>query len=446
MSKTFHIKKGLDIRLIGKAEMTLSKMPMSKTYALKPADFQNLTPKLKVKVGDKVKAGEPLFFDKYQADILFTSAVSGEVVEIHRGERRRILEVVVKPDKEQVYENFTILDENKATKEDVTANLLKSGLWASIRQRPYEIIANPKDTPKAIVISTFDTAPLAPDYEFILKEEKFFFQKGIIFLKKLSDKIYLNTKKDSTFFDDITDVEKYTFKGKHPAGNIGIQIHKINPINKGEIVWHINPQDVVFMGRLFETGIYDAKKIIALTGSEIENPQYYEIISGANIENLLKNNLKEGNQRLISGNVLTGTKISIDKYLSYYHSQITVIPEGNYYEMFGWALPGLNKYSVSRTFFSWLMPKKQYRLDTNYHGGERAFVMTGEYEKVLPMDILPSALLKSILIEDIDKMEELGIYEVAEEDFALCEFVCTSKIEIQEIIRKGLNIMIKEMN
>ncbi len=446
MSKIFRIKKGLDIPILGDAEKTVIKSKLSKKYALKPTDFQNLTPKLKVKVGHKVKVGSPLFFDKYNPEILFTSTVSGEVIEINRGERRRILEVVVKVDENMDYENFLKGDPDKLSKEEIIKNLLDSGLWASIRQRPYEIIANPKDTPKAIFISTFDTSPLAVDYDFILENEMNNFQNGVEALRKLSDKIYLNTHKNSTLFDKIKDVEINKFDGKHPAGNIGTQINKISPINKGEIVWHINPQDIIFIGRLFSKGIYDAKKIIALTGPQIENPKYYEIISGANIENIINNNIKEGNSRYISGNVLTGTDISRDKYLSFYHSQITVILEGNYHAFLGWALPNFNKFSVSRSFFSWLTPKKKYSLDSNFNGGKRAFVMTNQYEKVFPFDIIPVHLLKSIIINDIDAMEQLGIYEVAEEDFALCEFVCSSKIEVQKIIREGLNVMIKEMN
>jgi Na+-transporting NADH:ubiquinone oxidoreductase subunit A len=323
-------------------------------------------------------------------------------------------------------------------------------LWPTIRQRPYAVIANAKDTPKAIFISAFDSAPLAPDKDFIVNNQNENFQTGINALAKLTnEKIHLNINADfpaDSTYTEAKNVQINKFAGPHPSGNVGVQINKINPINKGEIVWVINPQDVISIGRLFSEGIYNASKIIALAGSEVLHPKYYKIIGGANISNLIENNIASNNNRYISGNVLTGTNISKNKYLGYYDSLVTVIPEGNYYDFLGWALPGFKKYSFSRMFFSWLMPDKNYKIDTNLKGGERAFVMANEYEKVFPMDIYPVQLIKAILIEDVEQMENLGIYEVAEEDFALCEFGCTSKINIQEIVRKGLDLMKQEMS
>lgn len=449
MSKVYRITKGLDIRMVGKAETVITKAPMAETYALKPADFQGLVPKLLVKVGDKVKAGTGLLFDKYNPNVVFASPVSGEVVAINRGERRLLLEVVVKPDDEQVYETTEFSNLSTMTREQVVEKLLASGCWPFIKQRPYGIIANPAVAPKAIFISCFDTAPLAPDFDVLVRGEEDNFNKGLEVLQKLTDgkvNLGLNAKFPSTIFQKAKGVEINMFSGPHPAGNVGTQIHKVSPINKGEVVWTIDPQHVVTIGRLATTGNYDVSKTIAIAGSEVNKPHYYKVIAGGSIKNLIEGGISSNKVRYISGNVLTGTKISEEGYLGFYDNMLTVIPEGDFYEMFGWALPGLNKFSFSRTFFSWVAPSKEFTLNTNFHGGERAFVLTDVYGKVFPFDIFPVYLLKAILAEDIDAMEQLGIYEVVEEDFALCEFVDPSKIEIQEIVRKGLNLMIKEMN
>jgi len=449
MPKVIKIKRGLDIPLKGKAEKILVQADPSEMYAVKPIDFAGLTPKLTVKVDHKVKAGSPLFFDKYHPEVLFTSPVSGKVVSITRGERRRILEVVVKADPQIAYESFRKGDPESMEREEVIENLQKSGLWPFIRQRPYHIIANGSDIPKAIFISGFDTAPLAPDYDFVLKEEHDAFQTGIKALSKLTEgDIHIGV--NGTFpvgdvFKDRDRVQLHHLRGPHPAGNVGIQIHHIDPINKGDIVWTVNPQDAVIIGRLFEKGIFDASRIVALAGSEVKTPRYFKTMLGASIVPLVKDNVKEGNLRYISGNVLTGKKILNDGYIGYYDSLVSVIPEGDHYDFLGWALPGLNKFSMSRTFLAWITPNREFTMHTNLNGGKRAFVMTGQYEKVLPMDIYPMHLLKAILVEDIDKMENLGIYEIAEEDLALCEFVCTSKTEVQSIVRNGIELMIKEL-
>ncbi|MGQ1908530.1 Na(+)-translocating NADH-quinone reductase subunit A [Marinifilum sp. RC60d5] len=451
MSEVTKIKRGLDIKLIGKADKVLEKADRSETYAIKPTDFPGLTPKLKVKVDTEVKAGSPLFFDKYCPEINFASPVSGKVIAVNRGERRKILEVVIQADAETQYEEFKKADPNGLSREEVKAELLESGLWAFVRQRPYDVIANPQETPKAIFISAFDTAPLAADVDFLLEGEAKTFQAGIDALAKLTDgKVHLNVNpnmNESKVVSDLKNVSINKFTGAHPAGNVGVQIHHLDPINKGEVVWVVRPQEVVFIGRLFNKGIYDVSRKVALCGSEVKTPCYFETITGTSVRNILKGKLKDDEKiRVISGNVLTGTHIAEDGYLGMYDSQITVIPEGDQFEFFGWALPGLKKFSMSKTFFSWLTPNREYRLDANLHGEHRAFVVSGEYDKVFPMDILPVHLIKSILVEDVDLMEQLGIYEVAPEDFALCDFVCTSKIEVQDIVRKGLDLMIKEMS
>lgn len=448
MPKTITLSKGMNIRLEGEAEKTLREVS-ALHYALKPTDFIGVFPRMLVKEGDAVKAGTLLFNDKYRDNIGFPSPVSGTVAEIKRGDKRVLLEVRIEPDGKNSQLDFGTADPVKLSREEITEKLLKSGLWSLIRQRPYGIIANPDQSPKAIHVSAFDTAPLAPDSDYIVSGKGAEFQAGIDALSKLTtSKVYLNIshKTQAKEFLDCRNAEITTFKGPHPAGNVGIQIHHINPINKGDVVWFAGVQDVITIGRLFLNGVYNSEIIVALAGSEVNRTGYYKTRRGACIGKMVEGNLKEGNLRYISGNVLTGTQIRRDSFTGFYDSMVTVIPEGNYHEFLGWALPGLNKLSFSRSYFSWLTPAKKYTVDTNLHGGERAFVMTGQYEKVLPMDIYPLQLLKAIIVEDIDLMENLGIYEVEPEDFALCEFIDTSKTEIQTIVRKGLETMRKEMS
>ena len=415
MSKIIKLRKGLDINLQGKAAESLVEAPLAKEYAVSPLDFENVTPKLLVKVGDKVKAGTPLFFDKNNQRVLFCSPVSGEVSAVNRGEKRKILNVVVAADANQESEEFAVLDLKKASRDEVIEQLLKSGLWTMILQRPYGIVANPADQPKAVFVSAFDSAPLAPDFNFALKGEKNALQKGMEVLAVLAGgKPHVSVKANAEGeMTALNGVELHTFAGKHPVGNVGVQIHHIDPISKGDIVWTVNIQDVAAIGRLFLTGKVDLKKVVALTGSEVEKPQYYRVISGAPISTIVAGQIKKQ-------------------------------AEGDKYEMLGWIAPRFNKFSVSRSYFSWLCPKKQYKLDTNINGGPRAFVVTGLFEEYLPMDIYPMYLFKAIIANDIDKMENLGIYEVVEEDVALCEFVDPSKTEIQQLVRDGINLMIKE--
>ena len=450
MSKIIKLNKGLDIKLEGQAACVLVNAPLADTYAVSPLDFEGVTPKLLVKAGDQVKAGTPLFFNKYNERVLFTSPVSGTVAAVNRGEKRKVLSVTITPDAEQRYEEFAIPDLSSATRAQIVELLLKSGLWTMIIQRPYGIIADPDDAPKAIFVSAFDSAPLAPDYNFALAGEKAALQKGVEVLKKLTaGKVHVSVHAGAEGeAATLKGVELHAFAGKHPAGNVGVQIHHIDPVNKGEVVWTVNVQDLATIGRFFSTGRVDRSKVIAVAGSEVAEPQYCRIIDGASIRSIVGGNAKPqaagDSIRFISGNVLTGTKTSLDGHIGHYAHQLTLIPEGDKYELLGWAMPRCNKFSVSRSYFSWLCPKKRYNLDTNLNGGERPFVVTGLYEQYLPMDIYPMHLLKAALAGDIEKMENLGIYEVTEEDFALCEFVDPSKTEMQQIIRDGINLMIKE--
>ncbi|MDR0728969.1 MAG: Na(+)-translocating NADH-quinone reductase subunit A [Prevotellaceae bacterium] len=446
MSNVIRIRKGLTLSLKGKAEKVLSKLPAAMAYALKPGDFPHLTPHLLVGEGDEVLAGTPLFNDKRLPEIRYVSPVSGVVSAIVRGEKRRLLAVVVKPSATQEYVQHNVADVSALSREQVISLLLAGGAWPFIRQRPYGTVANPSDAPKAIFISGFDSAPLAPDTDFTLMGEAATFQKGIEVLRKLSDKLYLGLSDEiaaTSIFHKIKDVEKIVFKGPHPAGNTGVQIHHISPINKGEKVWTIDPQHVIAIGRLALRGVYDVSKVIALAGSEVKHPRYFRIIAGVAVSTVSDYVNTSGRCRYISGSVLTGANVGADGYLGFYDNAITVVPEGDKYEFLGWANPlRQHRYSASRSYLSWMFPYKEYTLDTNINGGERAFVLTGVYEKVLPMDILPVYLLKAILAGDIDRMEQLGIYEVVEEDLALCEFVCPSKIPVQDILRKGIDLMI----
>lgn len=452
MSKSIKLRKGLDIRLVGEAKAVKSELAAPKMVSLKPSDFHNLTPKMVVKEGEAVKAGSILFHDKYKESIKFASAISGTVKSIVRGEKRRIMEVIVESDGQQTFEAVPASKASEMSSEQVKEAMLSSGLWPFLNQRPIDVIADPKNEPKAIFVSAFSSAPLAPDYNFLLQGKGDEFQAGLDALSKLtSGKVHLtlnsNVASDEVF-KNAKGVQINKISGKHPGGNVGTQIHHIDPINKGEFVWTVNAQDVAIIGRYFLTGKYDVRKVIALSGSEIKDPQYFETILGANVSDLLSGRVTSDNVRVISGNVLTGDKIEKDGHLSFYHNEVTVIPEGDQLKFVatkGWMSPGFDKFSNSRTFPTWILPKsKKFRLDTNTNGEERAFVVTGELEKVFPFDILPMHLVKAAITDDIDGMENLGIYEVAPEDFALCEYVCTSKIDIQDKIRQGLDLIASE--
>lgn len=458
MSNHIRLRRGLNIPLKGNALNQITKIISSDILAVKPTDFRLLNPKLLVKEGDAVKAGTPVMADKKNPEIVFCSPTSGTISQIVRGDKRKLLEIRILSDKKNEYLPITTPNFRTATKKELIYTLTSSGIWPTIKQRPYGIIPNPEVEPKSIFISGFDSSPLAPDLDFALRREIEHIQIGVDILNMLTKGgIHVSlhaVSYASSPFHKLEKVITHSFDGPHPVGNVGIQIHHINPINKGEVVWTVDLYSVAAIGKLFTKGIYDVKKIIAITGPRVNKPSYVECLPGMCMTDIKEyaDNLGEKKReplpvRYVSGNILTGDNVGAEGFLGFYHNQITLLSEGSYHEMFGWVKPfRLKKFSFSHSYFSWLTPSKKYSMDTNLNGGERAFVMTGIYEKVLPMDIYPMYLLKAILAEDIDRMEALGIYEIIEEDFALCEFVCPSKTEIQEIVSKGIDLMIKEMS
>lgn len=449
MSKDIRIKKGLSINLVGAAEQTTSKATLSNAYSINLLDFHGITPKMLVKQGGKVKAGEALFFNKSCDDMLFVSPVSGELVEIERGARRKVLSLKILADKTQSIVNHKKVDVENASAEDIKALLLKSGCWPFIKQRPYDVIANPKNEPKAIFVSGYTTAPLAAELDYVLQGRENELQAALTALGKLtSGKVHVSVGKTSNSpLAGISGVEHHTVSGPHPAGLVGTQINKIDPVNKGEVIWTITPQDLVIIGELLLTGEFNAERIVALAGSSVKTPKYYKTKIGAEVSTFLyASGVNEDKFRVINGDVLTGAKSSQDGHLGFYNNTVTAIPEGDDYEFMGWTKPIFNKVSTSRALtFSWLTPNKKFSLNTNTNGEHRAFVTTGTYEAVFPLDIFPMQILKACMYKDLDEMEALGMYEVAPEDFALTEFVCVSKQPHQDIIRKGLDLMIKEI-
>ncbi|OQD43935.1 NADH:ubiquinone reductase (Na(+)-transporting) subunit A [Croceivirga radicis] len=449
MSKDIRIKKGLDINLVGAAEQTTSKAVSSNVYALNLEDFHGITPKMLVKEGAEIKAGEPLFYNKNREDMLFVSPVSGELAEIVRGARRRILTLKILADKEQVYKESEKLDLKTANAKAVRELLLGSGCWAFIKQRPYDIIANPDRVPKAIFISAYNSAPLAADLDYALKGKEKELQAAIHALKLLTPgKVHVSIGNAATSpFASLEDVTLHKVSGPHPVGLVGTQINKIDPINKGETVWTVTPQDLVIIGEFLLTGKFNAERVVALAGSSVKTPKYYTTKIGAELSTFLyASGVNGDNFRVINGDVLTGAKTSPDGHLGFYNNTVTAIPEGDDYEFFGWNKPVFNKISSTRALtFSWLNPNKKYDLDTNTNGEHRAFVVTGKYEKVFPLDIYPLQLLKACMVKDLDEMEQLGLYEVAPEDFSLTEFICISKQPHQQIIREGLDLLHQEI-
>lgn len=448
MSKDIRIKKGLDIKLKGAAEKVTQDAISSSVFAVKPEDFHSITPKLDVKVGTKVKAGDPIFHNKVYEAMKFASPVSGEVSNIVRGEKRKILAVEITADNEQSYQDFGVKSPQEMSGDEVKTHLLSAGCWPFVKQRPYDVIANPDVAPKAIFISAYNSAPLAADYDYTLAGKEKELQTAVTALSKLTaGSVHVSVGKNTNSpMAGLENIVLHSVSGPHPVGNVGTQIAKIDPINKGEVVWTITPQDLVIIGELFLTGKFNAERIIALAGSAVETPQYYKTIAGAQMTSIVAKKLSNDHVRIISGNVLTGKAKNEKDYLGYYDNSVTVIPEGDDYELFGWTMPVFNKISYSRALtFSWLFPKKEYDLNTNTNGEHRAFVVTGNYEEVFPLDIYPMQILKSCMYNDLDEMEALGMYEVAPEDFALTEFVCVSKQPHQEIIRKGLDLMLKEI-
>ena len=449
MSKDIRVKKGLDIKLVGEAEKTTENAIISNFYSVRPEDFHSIIPKLVAKEGTRVKAGETLFYNKDIEAMKFVSPVSGEITEVQRGPRRRIDAIKITADKEQSYVEHGKFDLTSDA-DKVKAHLLDSGCWAFIKQRPYDVVANPENSPKAIFISGYASAPLAADLDFTLKGKEAELQAAVDALAKLTDGgVHISVGKNSDSpLTGLSNVSIYKVSGPHPSGNVGTLINKVNPINKGEVAWTVNAQDLVIIGELLLTGKFNAQRVIAFAGSAVKKPRYFKTKIGAEVSTMIYDNgvEKDANDRIISGNVLSGKQVAPDGNLDYYSNVITVIPEGDDYEFFGWNKPVFNKISTSRALtFSWLSPKKKYDLNTNTNGEHRAFVTTGTYEEVFPLDMYPMQILKACMYKDLDEMEALGMYEVAPEDFALTEFVCVSKQPHQKIIREGLDLMLKEI-
>ena len=447
MANVIKLRKGLDINLKGKANFETIRRIDSSEIALVPDSFGGVTPKVIVREGDCVKAGDALFVDKKYPEMKFASPISGIVKAVVRGDRRKVLYVKVKADETQQFVDFGIKDIEKLDGEAIKEALLASGLFSFIQQLPYAVTTTPDTMPKAIFVSAFRDMPLASDFEVELKGNEKDFQTGLTALSKIQ-KTYLglSVHQTASALVNAKDVEINVFDGKCPAGNVGVQVNHIDPINKGEVVWTIDPAAVIFFGRLFNTGKVDLRKVIAVAGSEVKNPSYAEILIGTPLSKVLDGQLKSTEHvRIINGNPLTGRKTTLEDFVGAHTSEVTVIPEGDdVNEFLGWILPRTNLFSVSKSYFSWLMGKKTYNLDARIKGGERHMIMSGEYDKVLPMDIYGEYLIKAIIAEDIDKMEQLGIYEVSPEDFAVAEFVDSSKLELQKIVRNGLDMLRKE--
>ena len=448
MSKDIKIKKGLDIRLVGEAEQTTENAIISNFYSIKPEDFHSIIPKLVAKEGARVKAGETLFYNKDNETMKFVSPVSGEITEVQRGPRRRIDAIKITADKEQTYVDhgkFDLASDVEKTK----AHLLASGCWAFIKQRPYDVVAKADSTPKAIFISGYASAPLAANLDFTLAGKEAELQAAVTALSKLTEGgVHISIGSSKSPLANLQNAITHNVSGPHPSGNVGTLINKVSPVNKGETVWTVNAQDLVIIGELLLTGKFNAERIIALAGSSVKKPRYFRTKLGSEISTMVYDNgvERDGNDRFISGNVLSGKRVQPDGYLDYYSNIISVIPEGNDYELFGWNKPVFDKVSNTRALtFSWLTPNKKYDLNTNMNGEHRNFVLTGNYEQVFPLDIYPMQILKACLYKDLDEMEALGMYEVAPEDFALTEFVCVSKQPHQQIIRAGLDLMLEEI-
>lgn len=447
MTQSFKIRKGHDIKLVGDAPQTKLGTVSSTTYAVSPLDFPGITPKLAVKAGNQVKAGDTLFFDKDRPEVKICSPVSGEVAEVKRGAKRKILSVVVLADSKIEYADHGSLDLGKADRDAVANHLANSGAGALITSRPYGVVASMGETPRDIFVNGVQSGPLAGDLAYQLEGKEAAIAAGYEALAALTEgKVYVSQDADAPVsalnHDKATSV---SFSGKHPKGLVGTQIAQIAPINKGEVVWTVNAVDLPVIGEAVLSGKYVPEYKVAITGSRATNAGYATMLQGVNLSTFLSENVNTENTRIIAGDVLTGTQLSADGNLSFGKSQITAIPEGNTTEFFGWVLPGFGKFSTNRAFWGWLFPNRKYDLDTNLHGEERAFVVTGEYDKFIPMDIFPQHLIRSIMIGDIEKMEQLGIYEVVPEDFALAEVACTSKLPLQQIVRDGLNDLRKEM-
>ena len=458
MSKTIKLKRGLDIPMEGSAAREIGSITRPAVFRIVPDHYAGVTPKLMVREGDRVKAGQPLFHHKQFADMLFSSPVSGKVCAIVRGDRRKVMSIDIEADAVIEYERFDA-DLTKMSGEQIKALILEAGIWSYIKQRPYDCIANPELQPKGVFVSSFDSAPLAPDYEFVLKGHGTELQAGITALAKMAGvpvNVGIRHGAAATEVRSLKDAVLTEFAGPHPAGNVGVQINHLNPVNKGEVVWTVNVQDVLILGRLFTKGIVDMQKLVALTGPLAVEPKYYRVLPGMPVSAVFHCNTVKGVPvRYVAGNPLSGHQVGLDEAISAYDNQFTVLDEGTEtHELMGWMMPRLSKFSAGRMFFSgyftssfrrFFFGKKEFDWDARLLGGRRAIIVSGEYDKVFPMDIYPEYLIKAMIAQNLDKMEQLGAYEVAPEDFALCEFVCTSKMPLQAIVRKALDNMKSEL-
>ena len=438
------VKKGLDLKLVGKPSHEIEQSKFSEDFSVYPTDFHGIFPKLVIKENDSVKAGDILFYDKNSEKVKFVSPVSGKIKEILRGDRRKVLEIKIKAEKDISYKKIKKLKSENPS--EIIDYLLENGLWTYIKQRPYDIIADPESNPKEIFISGFDSSPLSANYDFITKDQKENIVEAInLFSRLTKGSINISLRKESnSFLRELNGVIIHNVSGPHPAGNLSTIINRVSPINKGDVVWTLNLPDLAIIGNTILNGKFSPERVVALVGSSFLEPKYIKLLSGSNISNLMS--LNNDNTRIISGNVLTGTKIDPKGHLRHYSNEITAIPEGNDYDLFGWAKPMFEKFSISRALtFSWLFPNKKYDLNTNTNGEHRAFVVTGSFEEVFPLDIYPMQILKACMYKDLDEMEALGMYEVSPEDFALTEFICVSKQPHQNIIREGLDLMKKEI-
>lgn len=444
MANVIKLRKGLDINLQGKAEEKRIELKSNGQYALVPDDFEGVVPKVVVKEGDKVKAGDALFVNKQYPEVKFASPVSGTVREVVRGERRKVLCIRVEADAQQEQVDFGKKDVTKMDGKAVVDALLEAGIFGYINQLPYAVSTTPSQLPKAVFVSALRDMPLAADFEFEVKGQEGDFQTGLTALSKIA-KTYLGCGVHSSF-ENYQNVEVTVFDGPCPAGNVGVQVNHLDPVNKGEVVWTVEPTVVLFIGRLFNTGKVNLRRTVALCGSEVKAPAYVDMLVGEELSTLLSNSYDADHHvRIINGNVLTGKVTTKEGFLGAHTSEITVIPKGDDADEFaGWIMPRFKQFSVNRSYFSWLCGKKKYALDARVKGGERHMIMSGEYDRVLPMDIYGEYLIKAIIAGDIDRQEALGIYEVSPEDFALAEFVDSSKLELQRIVREGLNILRKE--
>ncbi|OFQ26394.1 NADH:ubiquinone reductase (Na(+)-transporting) subunit A [Prevotella sp. HMSC073D09] len=447
MANVIKLRKGLNIHLKGTAAQTKRVVGACTEYVVRPDTFEGVVPKLVVHEGDRVEVGDALFVDKNFPEVRFASPVSGTVKAVDRGERRKILGIRLQADEVQKYHDFGRRDVLTLSADEVKSALLEAGLFGYIYQLPYAVSTNPQAMPKAIFVSALRDMPLANNFEYELQGNERDFQTGLTALSKMATThlgIGKNQKADALV--NAKDVEVTVFDGPCPAGNVSVQVNHISPVNKGEVVWTVDPTFVIFFGRLFNTGKVNLLRTIALGGSAMASPMYVDALIGTPFSVILKDALtRQEDLRLINGNPLTGTKSCLEDSVGVRTSEITAIPEGaDANEMFGWIMPRTNQFSTSRSYFSWLMGKKEYDLDARVKGGERHIIMSGEYDSVLPMDIYGEFLIKAIIVGDIDKMEQLGIYEVSPEDFALAEFVDSSKLELQRIVRQGLNMLRKE--